>query len=364
MNKYYNTRTRILWHIGFWLGFLLYYVMIIGSFEGESYSEVFISRALNLPVKVVTTYFVLYMLIPRYFIKKKILAFSILLLITLLIAGFLQHLYYHFILNPILYPERTSVLNFQLVEILKNVLSIYPVVSLAAFVKVGKHWYEKDKASQMLQKEKMEAELKFLKAQIHPHFLFNTLNSLYALTLKKSDQASEVVLKLSYLLDYMLYEGNAPKVSLKKELDLIDTYIGLEKIRYGEKLCISYQVKGQLAGKTIAPLIILPFIENSFKHGVSQQLEGKWIKVDIEVKEHSLVLRVENSKNSEELPEDSISYKEGIGLCNVKRRLELLYGKNHELIVQNEKDVFLILLSIHLHEPLEVKKRENKLLYH
>ena len=364
MNKYYNARTRILWHIGFWLGFLLYHVLIIGSFEEESYTEVFIQRLLDLPVKLIATYFILYLLLPEYFIKKRILAFTTLFILTLVFAAVLHRLYYFCVVNPLLYSYRPNLLSFQAPEVLKTVLGIYPVVALAAFIKVGKHWYEKDKVSQKLEKEKMEAELKFLKAQIHPHFLFNTLNSLYALTLKKSDQASEVVLKLSYLLDYMLYEGNAPQVMLKKELDLITTYIELEKIRYGEDLQVSYRVSGDVAGKSISPLIILPFVENSFKHGVSQQLQDKWIEVDIKITDNKLLLMVKNSKNREETTDDTLSYKEGIGLYNVKRRLELLYGKNQKLIVQNEKDSFHIRLSLILHESTKVKKHEDKLLYH
>lgn len=364
MIKYYNTRTRILWHLGFWLAFLLYHVLIIGSFEGESYFEVLVYRLLDLPLKILAVYFVLYLLLPRYFIKKRVLAFTALFILTLLTAAVVHKLYYFSVVSPILYPNSPDPLSFQALEVLKTILGIYPVVALAAFIKIGKHWYEKDKATKMLEKEKMEAELKFLKAQIHPHFLFNTLNSLYALTLKKSDQASEVVLKLSYLLDYMLYEGNAHQVSLKKELELIETYISLERIRYGEKLRVSYKVRGEVAGKSVSPLIILPFVENSFKHGVSQQLSNKWIEVDIEINDDRLLVKVENSKNSEDIADHLSSYKEGIGLYNVKRRLELLYGNNQELIISNDKDSFRILLSVPLFEFIEIKEREDKLLYH
>ena len=353
-NKYYNTKTRVLWHIGFWLTFLLYHVLIIGSVEDVNYADVFASRALNLPVKIATAYFVLYVLIPQYFMKKKVLAFTLLFLVTLLVAGLLQHLYYHFILNPILYPERAYLLSFPFIEIFKNVLSTYPVVSLAAFIKIAKHWLEKDRASQRLEKEKIEAELKFLKAQIHPHFLFNTLNNLYTLTLKKSEEASEVVLKLSHLLDYILYEGNAHAVPLKKELDLVATYIHLEKIRYGDKLRVNYCVRGGVAGKEIPPLLILPFVENSFKHGVSEQTKGMWIDIDVEVKANKVVLKVENSKSCNGTKENIQGNKEGIGLQNVKRRLDLLYGKNHELTISNEKDTFRVVLSISMNEPFKI----------
>ena len=281
--------------------------------------------------------------------KKKLKAFVALFLVTLLFAGFLQHLYYFFVIDPVLYPARVQgELIFPYLEILKNVLSTYPVVALAAFIKLGKHWLEKDRNSQKLKKEKMEAELKFLRAQMHPHFLFNTLNNLYALTLKKSDRAPEVVLKLSALLDYILYEANAHKVPLKKELDLVATYIHLEKIRYGDKLRVNYEVKGRTTGKSIPPLLILPFVENSFKHGVSQQLEEMYIEIQLEVKDEKMTLTVENSKNNDH--EKEIPHvNNGIGLQNVKRRLELLYGRDHELIIKDEEHFFRILLSINLY---------------
>ena len=347
LNKYYDLEKRISWHIAFWICFLLYHVFIIGSFE-ENYLEVFTSRALNLPVKIGTTYFVLYALIPRFFMAKKLKAFVALFLVTLLFAGFLQHLYYYFVIDPVLYPERVQArLTFPYLEILKNVLSTYPVVALAAFIKIGKDWLEKDRNSQKLEKEKVEAELKFLRAQMHPHFLFNTLNNLYALTLKKSDKAPEVVLKLSNLLDYILYEANAHKVPLEKELELVETYIHLEKIRYGDKLRVDYRVKGGITGRSVPPLIILPFVENSFKHGVSQQLKEKYIKIQLEVKGEKMILEIENSKSNEN-EKQSVPVNNGIGLKNVKRRLELLYGKDHELIITNEEHFFHILMSINL----------------
>ncbi|MFD2514838.1 sensor histidine kinase [Pontibacter locisalis] len=353
-SKYYNKKTRVLWHVAFWLTYLLYHVLVIVSVEDGNYLEVFVSRSLNLPVKIIATYFVLYVLIPRFFMKKKVLAFSVFFFVTLLAAGFFQHLYYHFITYPVLYPERVYSLGFPVIEIFKNVLTTYPVVSLAAFIKIGKHWLEKERVSQRLEREKVEAELKFLKAQLHPHFLFNTLNNLYALTLKKSDKASEVVLKLSSLLDYILYEGNAHTVPLKKELDLVATYVHLEKIRYGEKLRVNYCVRGGVGGKVVPPLLILPFVENSFKHGVSQQTKEMWVNIDVEVKANLMLLKVENSKFNNGSALNRQGSRGGIGLQNVKRRLDLLYGKNHELTVSNEEDTFSVLLAISVDEPLKM----------
>ena len=348
MEKDYRLGRHILWHIGFWLAFVLYYVLIIGSFEGESYTEVFVFRLLDLPVKIVATYFVLYLLIPEFFFKKKILLFSLLFILALFIAGIFQKLYHYFIYNPVLRPDIPNELSFQTLEILKIVLGIYPVVGLAAFIKVGKHWLEKDRASQKLEKEKMEAELNFLKAQIHPHFLFNTLNNLYALTLKKSDKASEVVLKLSHLLNYLLYEGNEQQVALDKELEVINTYIALEKIRYGERLDISYTIKGSTAAKEVAPMLLLPFVENSFKHGASQQLEQVWVQIEVLIQEDVLNLKVMNSKSAGLKARENAAVPQGIGLKNVQRRLALLYGDSYTLDIQDKGACFQVAMCIPL----------------
>lgn len=313
-------------------------------------------EASDLPIKIGATYVVLYLLLPRYFMKKRIVVFSVLFVITLIFAAFFQRLFYYSLVNPILDPGSPNEAFFQPNRILKTVFGIYPVVVLAAFIKIGKHWYERDRESQKLEKEKLEAELKFLKAQIHPHFLFNTLNNLYALTLKKSEKASEVVLKLSHLLDYLLYDCNEWKVAVDKELELIETYISLEKIRYGDRLDISYTIEGNTSGKEIPPMLILPFVENSFKHGTSQQLEQVWLRIDVVVQEDSLLLHVANSKNALSNQNDDQGVKEGIGLKNVKRRLDLLFDNSYTLNIADREDSFQVDLSLKLNQVFKSKQ--------
>jgi two-component system LytT family sensor kinase len=186
--------------------------------------------------------------------------------------------------------------------------------------------------------------LKFLKTQIHPHFLFNTLNNLYALTLKKSEKAPETVLKLSELINYMLYECRSDEVALKKEIQFIRNYADIEKMRYGDKLDIDIRVSGDVGERKIAPLIILPFVENCFKHGASENLLQSWVKVTIDSHADHIVIKVENSKNGDNGTE---SKPEGIGIQNVKRRLDLLYDGRHELKIMNGEETFLVVLSIH-----------------
>jgi LytS/YehU family sensor histidine kinase len=197
-----------------------------------------------------------------------------------------------------------------------------------------------------LEKEKLEAELKFLKSQIHPHFLFNTLNNLYALTLKKSDKAPEMVIQLSNLLEYTLYSGKETEVGLNEELKQIRGYIDLEKLRFGDRLKITTDIEGNVDRLMIAPLLLLPFVENSFKHGASTDLKTPFIDINVIVKDNLLRFSIRNSKGNES--EKSEGYKEGIGLKNVKRRLELLYPRKHSLEIVEEHDTFSVGLTVEL----------------
>ncbi|WP_332369013.1 histidine kinase [Spirosoma telluris] len=166
----------------------------------------------------------------------------------------------------------------------------------AAAIKLVKIWYLKQQAYEQIDKEKLQAELQLLKSQVHPHFLFNTLNNLYALTLHKSDHSPAVVLKLSELLSYMLYECNASEVPLQKEIAFMRNYIGLEQLRYGDRLDMSVTISGDYPTKLIAPLLLVPFLENAFKHGTSEQLEQAWMHIDLSVQGNQLKFKVINSR--------------------------------------------------------------------
>ncbi len=216
-----------------------------------------------------------------------------------------------------------------------------------ASVKLFEYWLADQKQNQELLQQKLESELKFLKSQIHPHFLFNTLNNLYALTLDKSDKAPEVVVKLSDLLSYMLYECNVPRVPLEKEINLLRDYLELEKMRYQSELKVDFDVQGRVNGKMIAPLLLIPFIENGFKHGLSKQIENPWINIHLEVEDYKLTFLVENNKPLVDKKDES-GYSEGIGLKNVKRRLNLIYGDDYNLEVKDEHGVFNVLLELRL----------------
>lgn len=230
-------------------------------------------------------------------------------------------------------------------EIIRDLAYNIPTLfGLAAMIKFGKHWYQKQKERELLIKEKLQAELQLLKAQIHPHFLFNTLNNIYSFILTSNPNASGLILKLSNLLRYILNECNQPKVPLVKELKMIENYMELEKIRYGERLNMQVTIIGNPENKSVAPLLLLPFIENSFKHGASNVLQNPWINLRLVITDQDLSMELVNGQAAATQAYD----KNGIGLTNVQKRLNLLYGNQHTLKIEAEQEVFKIQLTVKL----------------
>jgi two-component system LytT family sensor kinase len=196
---------------------------------------------------------------------------------------------------------------------------------------------------QTLVKEKLASELKFLRSQTNPHFLFNTMNNIYALARKKSDQTPEVVLKLSKLLRFILYETGRPFIPIGDEVMVLDDYIELEKMRYTDRLTVNFYQEIDDYQEFISPLLLLPFVENAFKHGPGQSHADAHIHIDLVVHDGMLTFSVENTKESS--PHQPVN--ENIGLSNVKRQLELTYS-DYSLEVLSEPALFKILLSINL----------------
>ncbi len=333
-------KNRILQHVLFWAAHLVFYALLYGSFE-DNYDQTFFEEIIYLPGKIIFTYFVLYFLLPRL-LTGQYWNFFLWLLISSFAIGIVQRYLAYNIDYPIYYPEALADPFFYFPKIVKMFVAIYPVTFFAVAIKLLKYWYANQQAQQVLAKEKLQAELKFLKTQIHPHFLFNTLNNLYALTLKKSERAPAMVLKLSELINYMLYECTSEEVQLTNEIKFIRNYGDIEKMRYGDKLDIDIRVSGDVNDRKIAPLVLLPFVENCFKHGVSEELQQSWVKVSIDAQPHVTLIKVENNKATE----NGMAKQEGIGIQNVKRRLDLIYPNQHELKIINGKETFLVILTI------------------
>ncbi|TXJ27342.1 MAG: two-component system sensor protein [Chitinophagaceae bacterium] len=229
---------------------------------------------------------------------------------------------------------------------------------LAAAIKLIKSLYLKEQRNLQLKKENAESQLQLLKAQVHPHFLFNTLNNIYSFTQNTSPQASKLVTGLSDLLRFILYECNQPLIPLSKELKMIGDYIELEKVRYGNELELHLDLPTETDDLYIAPLLLLPLIENCFKHGTSQILEQPWVSLHIDLKGRQMQMKLLNGKSVKSTTSKSGS---GIGIYNVKKRLELLYPGKHELTITDEEDVFIVNLKIELEQVSQPVLKTNLL---
>lgn len=330
-------------HPFFWISLVLFHGVLWGNYD-EAYPKSFLIQLMFLPVRMLLTYYTIYVLLPKYLLKGNWFPFALLFVTSAFSGGLLYRLTVYYIEYPLYYPEHINGDILNPFKIFKGIVSVYPVVFLALVIKLLKYWYINQQDKQILAHEKLDAELKFLKTQIHPHFLFNTLNNLYALTLKKSDHAPEVVLKLSELINYMLYECNVPKVLLDNELNFIKNYIEIERIRHSDEFSIRAVTNGDTDNTYIAPMLLIPFLENSFKHGINGSMENSWIDFDLTVADNMLMMRIENG--IAETQEVSDLKHQGIGLKNVKRRLDLLYPEDYELNIQEYKDIFVVVLKI------------------
>lgn len=337
-------RYRLLWHLLFWVVVFFIYWLNAAGFKGRYHQELLMNLYL-LPVRMLATYTLIYMILPLATRKKEFVLFGIIVSLHALLYGFLIYATYYFV-NP--FPDFYDFSKqplFNPAKILTKAVSDYVIPVIAAAILIFKKWYADEQNSKQLAQEKIAAELNFLKAQIHPHFLFNTLNNLYALTLIKSDKTPDIVLKLSDLLDFMIYKSNDEFVPLSKELEIVEGYIELEKMRYSDRLNLKYEVKGEAVNRQIAPLILLPFVENCFKHGASKDRSNPVIHIQVNIEPEYLYLKAVNSvpvENKTGEPESN-----GIGLSNVKRRLELIYPDRHTLDIKQDVDAFKVELKIY-----------------
>ena len=352
-------RYRFRRHLVFWIAWCLYFALtyLVPTYwvpawnlkgpmpQIEQYGvvnsclRILMNSALMTVVHMALVYGILYFFVPRYLSKnkKRFITTSMLVLFVIIIAciNYLNFLVIFSISTRMGFFDKMPGMDFIVPIWIRQILFNYPaVVGFAVAIKLLKRWYLKQKETEQLTREKISAELQLLKAQVHPHFLFNTLNNIYSFILNGSPNAPEMIKKLSSLLNYILNECNRPLVPLEKELSLIQDYITLERIRYGDKLNMSLHIQGNPAGKKIGPLLLLPFVENSFKHGTSRVLTHPWVKLDINIESDSLDFKISNTK-----PDWNIETmtKKGIGLNNVKKRLHLLYPGAYSLhITENE----------------------------
>ncbi len=220
------------------------------------------------------------------------------------------------------------------------------VMTFVTAIKITMDWLKEHKRLTDLEKLQLETELQFLRTQVSPHFFLNTLNNIYALAIEKSNKTPKVIIKLSELMKYMLYETKVERQSLKKEILSIQNYLDLERLRSGEKLEIDMEISGEIENKTIAPMLILSFVENAFKHGVNKNIKPVTVKISFKIEGDFLFFSITNPKPAVTEYNKTIP-SSGIGLENVKKRLALGYKSGeYDLNIEDQKDIFVVELKI------------------
>ena len=336
----YFTSNKYAQHTLFWLFTVIFTCFIEYSIVHAEIWSILTKQIINVFFYAILVYFNIYFLVPNYFQDKRYPTYFILLIFSVIIITpiYLLTLYFKFYNDPI---ARLNLLNLQYYYYLFN---FFIIGSSTVFV-IIKDWILQKREKKELEKRNIQTELNFLKTQINPHFLFNTLNSLYALTLKKSDNAPEIVIKLSEMMRYMLYECNEKKVPLTNELNYLQNYIALEKLRQTQNVDIQFIVEGKVEDQMIAPLIFISFLENSFKHGLTNKLNTGFVHVYFKIDTEIIHCTIENSK-PDIIPISSIDKNGGIGLENVKKRLELIYPSHHSLSIKQTNETFKVDLDI------------------
>lgn len=338
-------RVRLIQHFLFWLvSFRILLEMFSSSSEilkiDYIYTSVFLFTIM-IPV-----YINLYFSIPVFLSKRKfVLFFLAFSLLVLLFSGFNKLMFDKLI--DYIFKEYYFISYFEFVDIVKYFVVFLLITSL---LKLSKAWFFVSEARQKLaetEKQKIENELQALKSQVNPHFMFNSLNNIYSLALKKSDRAPDAIIKLGDILRYTIYEAQEEKVTLGKELKLIRDFVDLQKMR-SRFSRVKLETSGINEKHVIAPLLFLPLIENGFKHGVKGDTDG-YLNINIYQEENKLTFTTENNKGKVDVVEKQ-KYA-GIGIENVRRRLELSYPGGHEFRIFDEDDRFRVELTINLVEP-------------
>ncbi len=344
MESIFQRKRILLLHLSFWLVYLsfnLYQVSVFQQARGYDWYNLITNFATQLIFTMLIAYFNYFYLLPQFqkhrnpwryawqfLVPFMFIIASRIVLQRYLIDGYTQKVGYFYS-------------SFFVVQVISITLFIVFFVGMLRF---ASDWFELEAKKKELANEKLLAELNFLKAQINPHFLFNTLNNLYYLAFSKSDNATVVIDKLSQMMRYMIYDSNHPTVPLSKEIDYMNNYISLERLRLNDEVDISFAVEGRIEKMKIVPLILITFLENAFKHGMGNQ-HGAYVKAMITVEGETCTYTVENSLGAGTGEKQE---KSGIGLQNVRRRLALSYPDRYELKIDDSDNRYLVQLKLTL----------------
>lgn len=277
--------------------------------------------------------------IPQFLDNKKYWAYAAAIVISILIYGFAKYGVALIFKQYVLMRMKGQVVGFGQ-YFLSTLFTSLVFLFLSAVLKFTTDWFVNERVQRDLENQRLSAELAFLKSQINPHFLFNSLNSIYSLAYQRSETTPEAILKLSEIMRYMLYECNDNKVDLAKEFQYLQNYIDLQKIRFGTNAYIDFKINGAVTDQKIVPLLLIAFIENAFKHGIVNDPMSP-IRLLINVDDRHLHFYIQNKSHN-----NNRDASGGIGLNNVKRRLNLLYPSKYNLDIRDEKGTYTVELSL------------------
>lgn len=344
-NNFFKRREGVVTlHIIFWLSYLAFHTIELLVFAPQyGFGNIFGRLIISIWVDIFAAYFTVYVLIYRYIFTKKYLLFVVYFLLSAVIAVFVQRLVLFYISYPIFLPQYFETKGFWDFYPIYAFFNIYSGMAVFASLVLLRQLFISQRQKRELENQNKSSELALLRSQISPHFLFNTLNNIDSLIFLNKKLASDAVIKLSEILRYMLYEANTDRVPLKTEVNYLKSYVKLQLIRIDKTDFVQFKTSGKLASYNIAPMLLIPFVENAFKHG-SKSVDSPGIIIDVEAHDDQILFAISNYKNPN--PDANKDETSGIGLNNVSRRLDLIYPGRHELDIKVEQNMFFVNLKI------------------
>ncbi|PKV51412.1 histidine kinase [Aquimarina sp. MAR_2010_214] len=338
---------KVIKHIVFWGLFLLLWSVHDLNYHKDILANLKTNIFTFIPYTILV-YLNLYVLMPKFLLKKKIISYVLILILAITIITIITSYYLSFYFKYIDIYLPTSDFFASIAGKIAIVTEVILSLGLSMTLFLTDEWYRKDQSVKEIEQKQLETELNLLKNQINPHFLFNSLNSIYIMLDKNLKSGKKMLLQFSEILSHQLYEANKKSIELEHEFENLTNYIDIEKVRHEDLVTVKYSFPDHQKNFRISPMLLLPLVENAFKHG--QSSKGYWIHIESTIEyNNTLSFKVENTVSNENLKKP---YKEskGIGLANVKRRLELIYPNKHLFNIECSNAMFIVHLKIQLNE--------------
>lgn len=333
-------------HIVFWLIYFSITVIRWGGIH-EDYLYSFKTTLLGFPIHLMLSYLNIYVLMPQFAFKKKHTRYTVLVVLAIFIMVVAKFNLTYYLVSTNVWPEGPYIEHITFNYVIDMMIGELYVITFVTAIKITLDYLHEHKRVADLEKTQLETELLFLKTQVSPHFFFNTLNNIYSLAVENSKKTPQIILRLSELMRYLLYETKNKRQSLENEILCIQNYLDLERIRHSDKLEVDMSISGDIQDKEIAPILLLTFIENAFKHGVQKSIEPVTIIIDFTIKRKFLYFKITNPIPKSIERKESMNDSNGIGLENVKKRLELGYNEDdYKLSIKNKNNMFVVKLKI------------------